>query len=77
MLKSFIGADMRLYERFGVGLHNIPDFKESELAFDSERFRAVVQLGQVGYEVLHIDLKQSIIERHSVRCSSYGCKYRK
>ncbi len=28
MLKSFIGADMRLYERFGVGLHNIPDVKE-------------------------------------------------
>ena len=27
MLKSFIGADMRLYERFGIGLHNIPDFK--------------------------------------------------
>lgn len=25
MLKSFIGADMRLYERFGVGLHNNPD----------------------------------------------------
>ena len=24
MLKSFIGADMRLYERFGVGLHNNP-----------------------------------------------------
>ena len=27
MLKSFIGADMRLYERFGVGLHNIPDLE--------------------------------------------------
>lgn len=25
MLKSFIGADMRLYERFGIGLHNNPD----------------------------------------------------
>ena len=28
MLKSFIGADMRLYERFGIGLHNIPDAEE-------------------------------------------------
>lgn len=28
MLKSFIGADMRLYERFGVGLHNNPDDEE-------------------------------------------------
>ena len=25
MLRSFIGADMRLYERFGIGLHNNPD----------------------------------------------------
>ena len=24
MLRSFIGADMRLYERFGIGLHNNP-----------------------------------------------------
>ena len=28
MLKSFIGADMRLYEWFGVGLHNNPDFEK-------------------------------------------------
>ena len=28
MLKSFIGADMRLYERFGIGLHNNPDFEK-------------------------------------------------
>ena len=28
MLKSFIGADMRLYERFGIGLHNNPDIEE-------------------------------------------------
>ncbi len=28
MLKSFIGADMRLYERFGIGLHNNPDAQE-------------------------------------------------
>ncbi len=25
MLRSFIGADMRLYERFEAGLHNNPD----------------------------------------------------
>ena len=31
MLKSFIGADMRLYERFGVGLHNNPDTQKREL----------------------------------------------
>ena len=31
MLKSFIGADMRLYERFGIGLHNNPDAQEPEL----------------------------------------------
>ena len=31
MLKSFIGADMRLYERFGIGLHNNPDSQELEL----------------------------------------------
>ena len=30
MLKSFIGADMRLYERFGVGLHNNPDHEVFE-----------------------------------------------
>ena len=30
MLKSFIGADMRLYERFGVGLHNNPDNENAE-----------------------------------------------
>ena len=30
MLKSFIGADMRLYERFGIGLHNISYFKIAE-----------------------------------------------
>ncbi|WP_026508231.1 hypothetical protein [Butyrivibrio sp. MC2013] len=27
MLKSFIGADMRLYERFGIGLHNNHDIE--------------------------------------------------
>ena len=31
MLKSFIGADMRLYERFGVGLHNNPDAEKPKL----------------------------------------------
>ena len=33
MLKSFIGADMRLYERFGVGLHNNPYFEKFKLTF--------------------------------------------
>ena len=37
MLKSFIGADMRLYERFGIGLHNNPDAEESIIPTEFER----------------------------------------